>query len=952
MLRTTLCLSLAIWLMLPGVSRGQQGMVKPSPETWAWQPIMRPVLPAVHDREWGQQPIDRLVLAKLESAGLHPGPPADRRALIRRAYFDLIGLPPPSDAVESFVRDSSLNAFEKVVDGLLASPHFGERWARHWMDLVRYAEGFGHEFDFPINYAYEYRDYLIRAFNADVPYDQFVMEHIAGDLIEKPRLNPEKQFNESIIGTGFWWFGEQIHAPVDVRQHQADRIDNQIDVMAKTFLGLTVACARCHDHKFDPIKQKDYYGLFGIVESSRRQEAMLDPHGTITRLASEMQTLRRQGDQLLQRAICAPTRIADALKHESNWESAASPSNPFYALATCPRDDVDFDQWRRETLTKLAKAEQEARDSRKQSELFKSFSATGYQDWVTTGWAFGAGPTRAGQWDCTSDGPEIVSTGSAHSGMLSERLRGVLSSPSFILTKPTLLYHVAGRGGQVRLVIDGYRMDQFSNLLFQGALLNVKTDGRFVWLRQAQDVGRYVGHRAHIEIIDDGEGWAAVDEIRFADADAPLPKDPPSALCTQILSDPKVTSLDSLVEAYARKITYALDDLADGKLDFDEATIISWLTAHRDLEIRPEMLAELKQLKSRIDELTRQVPDPMRALAMLDANGFDERVFVRGNHGTLGDTAPRRLLVSLAGSDQPPIASGSGRLELARRMIDPSDPLLPRVMVNRVWHHLLGRGIVASVDDFGKMGERPSNPELLDYLADDFRTNGWSVKRVIRQVMLSRTYQMASRAGDADAERRDPNNVLLHRANLRRLEAEEIRDSMLAASGRLDLTMFGPSVDVHLTEFMEGRGKPASGPLDGAGRRSIYLAVRRNFLSPMMQAFDAPAPFNTSGRRGVSNVPAQALMLMNDPFVLQQAKRWAGEVANQKDLSARRRIAMMYQSAFSRPPTDREIDRAAAFLENQSTERGFDAISAELRPEVWADLAHGLMNAKEFIFLN
>jgi hypothetical protein len=250
------------------------------------------------------------------------------------------------------------------------------------------------------------------------------------------------------------------------------------------------------------------------------------------------------------------------------------------------------------------------------------------------------------------------------------------------------------------------------------------------------------------------------------------------------------------------------------------------------------------------------------------------------------------------------------------------------------------------------MGERPSNPELLDYLADEFRGDGWSVKRMIRQVMLSRTYQMSSRAADADAERLDPNNILLHRANLRRLEAEEIRDSMLAASGRLDLTMFGPSIDVYLTEFMEGRGRPKSGPLDGAGRRSIYLSIRRNFLSPMMQAFDAPTPFNTMGRRSVSNVPAQALMLMNDPFVLEQARRWASQIDEHKELSPRDRVAAMYQSAFSRPPTDREIDRAILFLENQSKERGFDSASTDLRPELWADLAHGLMNAKEFIFLN
>jgi hypothetical protein len=922
------------------------------PATWAWEPVRRPELPVVHDKAWSQSPIDRLVLANLESTNLRPAPPADRTALIRRAYFDLIGLPPSAEAVSHFVNDPDQDSFAKVVDGLLANPHFGERWARHWMDLVRYAEGFGHEFDFPITHSYQYRDYLIRAFNSDVPYDQFVREHIAGDLLENPRHNPDTHFNESIIGTGFWWFGEQIHAPVDVRQHQGDRIDNQIDVMAKTFLGLTVACARCHDHKFDPIKQKDYYGLFGIVESSRRQEAMLDPGEKIATRATEIQRLRRQGDKILATAYKAsPDRLAKSLREISTGGPATQPAHALFALATLPDDAADFEKWRTRTIAALDVARKAADDSRRKSTLFKSFEKTGYKDWVATGWAFGTSPSPLGQWDATDKKSAFVTTRSAHSGLLASRLKGALYSPSFILTRPTLLYHVAGRGGQVRLVINGYRMDQFSGLLFAGAILDVKTGPEWVWRRQAQDVSRYVGHRAHIEIIDEGDGYVAVDEIRFADADSPLPQDPPSVLCECILKDPSVKSVDSLIAAYAKQTAIALDRLKDGTCDAEQARLISWLASHDSLDADADQLAQLSRLKRKIDTLARELPEPMRAVAMLDVNGFDERVFVRGNHGTPGDAAPRQFLLSLAGPHQPPIGAGSGRMDLARRMIDPSDPLLPRVMVNRLWHHLLGRGIVATVDDFGKMGERPSNPPLLDFLADDFTTHGWSVKRMIRQIVLSRTYQMSSRAADADAERLDPNNILLHRANLRRLEAEEIRDEILAASGRLDLTMFGPSVDVHLTEFMEGRGRPKTGPLDGDGRRSIYLAVRRNFLSPMMLAFDAPAPFNTMGRRSVSNVPAQALMLMNDPFVLQQARRWAGQVVSRKDVSVDERIAAMYRSAFSRPPTEKEIARAKAFLDAQAAARGDESAGAP-GVEGYADVAHALMNSKEFIFLD
>jgi hypothetical protein len=274
-------------------------------------------------------------------------------------------------------------------------------------------------------------------------------------------------------------------------------------------------------------------------------------------------------------------------------------------------------------------------------------------------------------------------------------------------------------------------------------------------------------------------------------------------------------------------------------------------------------------------------------------------------------------------------------------------------MVNRLWHHLFGRGIVASTDNFGVLGSAPTHPQLLDFLADRFVKEGWSVKRAIREMMLSRTYQMASGATDAKAEEADPQNLLLHRANVRRLEGEAIRDEILAISGRLDGKMFGPPVNVHLTAFMEGRGKPASsGPIDGAGRRSIYTAVRRNFLPPMMLAFDTPIPFSTIGRRSVSNVPAQALILMNDPFVLQQAQLWANRMLAEKDLTPEGRIANMYATAFARPPTEAETKAGVEFLQQQGELLGLPTDQRMTDERVWTDYAHVLMNLKEFIFLN
>ena len=270
---------------------------------WCWQPISNPTAPQVLNQEWPRDPIDRFVLAQLEANDLAASNSADRVTLLRRLYFDLIGLPPRPHEVEAFLNDRSDNAIATVVDKLLDSPHFGERWARHWMDLMRFAESHGHEFDYPIHHAHQYRDYLIRAFNADVPYDQFVIEHLAGDLVASPRRHPESGINESVIGTAFYWLGEATHAPVDVKGDEAGRIDNQIDVIGKSFLGLTVACARCHDHKFDAISTKDYYSMSGFLQSSRRNESLLDPNNRISTAIEQIRRLRTEGDAILGEAI-------------------------------------------------------------------------------------------------------------------------------------------------------------------------------------------------------------------------------------------------------------------------------------------------------------------------------------------------------------------------------------------------------------------------------------------------------------------------------------------------------------------------------------------------------------------------------------------------------------------------------------------------------------------------
>jgi cytochrome c553 len=957
---------------------------------WCWQPVRPQQPPAVANAAWPRSGIDHFILAKLEEKGLTPSPLADKRTLIRRVYFDLIGLPPSPAEVEAFVADGSPQAFEKVVDHLLKSPHFGERWARHWMDLVRYAETYGHEFDYALPHATQYRDYLIRALNEDVPYDQFVIEHLAGDLLEDPRRHPTEGYNESIIGTGFWWLGEATHAPVDVRGDEAGRVDNQIDVMTKTFLGVTVACARCHDHKFDAISTKDYYALAGFLQSSRRQEALLDPHDKIREATKQMRSVKAKADSALAAALPRPSDTAGkefaryllAARDVSSGDAAADlavvaaranvdaarlarwvkamedpalneashPLRPWRELASRKGElkPQDFAA-QRERLTSDAKR---AAEEDERAPLFADFNSEVNRGWFVTGEAFGPSPSRPAQWDSQTRDLRAAEPGIAHSGMLSNRLRGVLHSPTFTIEHKNIHFRMAGQGVQIRVIIDGYFMDTFNGLLFRGCSANVDTKGQTVWHTQGGDLGRYLGQRAHLEIIDNGDGFAAIDRICFSDQGPPNIE--LNTLAMQALTNADVNSLESLAAEYGKVWHDALTSWHDGTIDAAGTRLVNWVLQHELVNLNQPIATLKTQLDNagrQIDELAKSVPAPMSVLAMTDGSAENERIFIRGNPRTLGDEAPRQLLEALVGPNPPQIERGSGRLELARQIVDPANPLTSRVMANRVWHHLLGRGIVASVDNFGVLGQEPTHPELLDYLAIQFVHEGWSVKQLIRSIVLSRTYQMSS-APDGRGDQLDPQNLLLHRMNIRRLEGEAIRDAILAVSGRLDRKLLGGSVPVHLTPFMQGRGRPGDGPLDGNGRRSIYIAVRRNFLSPMMLAFDTPIPFNSVGARNVSNVPAQALIMMNDPFVVEQASVWAKRLLASPAQTSDERIHDLYTSAFARPPSDTELAGAIAFLAEQGKQYGLTADQARQDPRVWTDLCHVMMNVKEFTFIN
>lgn len=926
---------------------------------WSFQPLQSPTPPQLKNDGWSSSPVDCFLLQKLREQNLTPAEPADKHTLLRRVTYDLTGLPPTPEEIEEFLKDTSPDALEKVVDRLLDSPQYGERWARHWLDLVRFAETRGHEFDFNIPHAYQYRDYVIRALNDDLPYDQFVKEHIAGDLLANPRRHPSEDWNESILGTGFFFLGEGKHSPVDIREEEATQIDNQIDVFSKAFLGLTVSCARCHDHKFDPIRAKDYYALAGYLQSSRYDIAFIDhpkkyqPHleqlaaiehqfEEITagqlRQSPNAKQLQRELEAVvgLVREDAAPDEALNARRLE-RWKklliaAKEQGKQPLYPLAALLLGSHDSTQISRRLTTLIAQSAQKAQEiAQRGDEIFTTFTQAEYQQWTPSGYAFEH--LQAGE-PLFASPTKLTMAGSsqAHSGKLARSTQGILRSPTFEITKDFIHYRVRGEKTQVRLIIDGFQL--IRNPIYGGLEFPIKKPEEYYW--HVQDVHMWKGHRAYIEVLDESDGWVALDEIRFSDHRHPRP-DAPNAAVLELLQ----VCQENQDTIFAHVAAF-LAELGEEKVSPAQAELKKILVDEGLLLDQSQLVQQCESLDQQRQKIDARLPNPKRALAITDGTPENEFLHIRGNHKQLGEEVPRRFLEALGGLEQQPASNASGRLQLAEKLLNPQEnPLFVRVMVNRVWMHHFGKGIVPTPDDFGHMGQPPTHPELLDWLAQEFVRNDYSLKHLHKVMLLSSAYQMSSQA-DPHAAEMDPLNKTLHHMPVQRLEAEAIRDGILAVAGELNLTMYGPSVLPHLTPFMQGRGRPRSGPLDGNGRRSLYINVRRNFLTPMFLAFDYPQPFTTIGKRGSSNVPAQALTLLNSPFVAQQAERWAKRITDMP-LSTNEKIEHMYLRAFGRPASTNERGQAAAFIQQQTESQG--------ERNAWRDLAHILFNLKEFVYI-
>ena len=793
------------------------GLTDQARHHWAYQPVKNPAPPAVKNQGWPRTPVDSFILAKLEGANMIPAPPAEKETLLRRATYDLTGLPPTPREVDAFFADKAPNAFEKVIDRLLASPHYGERWGRFWLDTARYSDTIGGErnaqkrgLDYRYPYAWTYRDYVIDAFNADKPYDQFILEQIAADKM------PDRKDDRSLAALGFLTVGERFKNPNDV-------INDRIDVVSKGFLAMTVTCARCHDHMFDPIPTKDYYALHGIFAS----------------------TLEPGEKPVVGGAPPPPAQLADYERKRDAFE--AENRAVFYKLALEINGEIQ---------KKIGTIIQVGPNGGKKG------GGTAEEIQARTALLNKAGVDR-------DELQAVLRNAKRDSGIfMPARALLQLSDAEIAAKAPALLDRMAARGGNVNALVAA---------AFKGTTIASRQDVVKIYEKLFADLAPKL--RAYVDAQVTNQPLTGWDPALIQLLEVPVEIPPSARLTTE-----KIRELGG--------------------------------------NLPPKLTARTPFAFAKINELELTHPGaPGRAMLLEDAKvPKNSSVFIRGQAETRGDVVPRRFLEVLSPAGKPaPFTEGSGRLELAQAIASKTNPLTARVMVNRVWMHHFGDGFVPTSDDLGTQAELPSHPELLDWLASAFMEKNWSVKAMHKLIMLSRVYQQSSRTNPVFATK-DPQNRLLWRANIRRLDFEATRDSLLVFSGNLDGSLGGKPIN--LTE------EPYS------YRRSVYGYIDRGNLPELMAQFDFSDPDMPNSKRTTSVVPQQALFLMNSPMAVDVARRIIDrpEVASAPDNLGR--IFAIYRVIFQRDPKPEEIRMALQFVGNEITNEPRQAVVTEQEKKV------------------
>lgn len=957
---------------------------------WAFQPPVKPAVPRVKDTNWIQNPIDAFVLSKLEQKGFTPASPASKRDLIRRATFDLTGLPPTQEEIADFLKDESPDAFARVIDRLLASPRYGERWGRHWLDVARYADSNGLDENLSYANAFRYRDYVIAAFNKDKPFDQFVQEQLAGDILAD-QVNDDSR-SEKITATGFLSIGAKMLAEDDQTKMQMDIIDEQLDTVGRTFMGLTLGCARCHSHKFDPIPIEDYYSLAGIFKSTKTMEnfqvvarwqerTLASPEEIrdleaqqkqIAALDMEINTVVKQADDLFLKR--ERERVGDyLLAGELKKQEAALIKN------AKPLGDTDA-----APSALILEAEAYQRGNVKKS-------LTGYGEGIGVIYNAGQLPNIA---EYELEIPEAgryqfeirYAAASARPLKLSINDQLVKQSAAGEVTgswypksqkwKVEGIYQFSKGINKIRLesknpfphidklLLASPQTDsgQKSNILADLTMPEHKLTGSLTaqWADYLEKAAQEKGSPFHVwnelvrtgKVPDDlGPVYQSFQGLNQLSAEERLVQ--AAQRYGQLFAEVN-QEWQTLLATEAGKNAKALPDAdreAIRSLLYDPEGPFA-LPADRESEYADATKLQLKEKRTTLKERKETLPVYPTAMAVSEQKPENIRVHLRGSHFTLGKKVPRQFLQVIAGEDQTALSDkSSGRLKLAQWLTSGQHPLTARVMVNRLWRWHFGTGLVRTPDNFGKLGERPTHPELLDWLAVRFVEEDWSIKAMHRLIMLSSTYQMSTTYHTEQAAV-DPENRLLWRMNRRRMEAEAIRDSILAVSGKLEYEMGGSMLGVENRKYVTST-RNVNPVMYQTNRRSVYLPIVRSALYEVLQAFDFADPSVLSGNRTHTTVAPQALFMMNSDFIMQNTQALAEKIVHETHLDQRARVNRVYKIVLKRPASPMEISQALHYLEAYQRElESLELNQEEREMRTWQSLCRVLIASNEFLFVD
>jgi hypothetical protein len=821
---------------------------------WAYRPVLQAPVPQVQEPGWARNPVDAFLLKGLADSGLRPNPPASREHLVRRAYYDLLGLPPSPEEVKSFVEDRAPDAWPRLIDSLLARPQYGEKWARHWMDLVRYAESEGFERDSEKPQIWRYRDYLIDAFNKDLPYNQFITEQLAGDELPQPT-------RESLTATGFLRLMQYDDEPADRLLAKYDLLADNVLVTAETFLGMSLGCARCHDHKKDPISQRDYYSFMAFFHgmreygATRTQPLMWASEDERPKLAKE----RRQKLEALDRDYQSRAQIL------LDWHARNAPNEPASQILVQPAPGAE-NAWRHTA--------------------------------ADPGPHWRAENFNAEQWSITPETPA-----KAGSSLWMRARFGLAEVPE----KFGMQIEYAG---QTEVFLNG-------SLVFQGQDLPHGT--RFLDLSRFKNLKSSLHTGANVLAIratlaEDGR----LPRIAFYQGRSPV------HVAERLLRGPKAGDLAALNKK-----------LGGDVLALAHSDSVAWL-----------------------ELVEKPLGIPLSAVSEAGAAPAPLAVHRRGSPHNPGDPVTAAFPAVLSGASAPvpaevvPIGKKSSgrRLALAQWMVRPENPLVSRVLVNRLWQHHFGRGLVPSSNEFGRLGDTPSHPELLDYLARAFVEKGWSIKGMHRLLMNSEAYQMSSLSNPA-ALAKDPENRLLWRFSMRRLTAEELRDSILSVSGALKLAPFGPPVHPPLpAAVLETQSRPGAGwpkqTSEETARRSVYVHVKRSLSVPLLSNHDQAATDSPCAVRFTSTVPTQALGMLNSEFLEEQAAHFASRLRREAGDEPAAQIQRGLRLALQREPSKEEVALCLNTLSRFQNELQLPKENALQR------VALMILNLNEFLYLD